>query len=555
MLEAVDRIWTDEPAGAPAEDLDTVADAIFDAVDELDGKPARNPPQAGEDESLADVSQGMLDALDRLWGDPEAESDPNVNNVADAILEAMDGLQAPEAREPAVAAREARPSPPPAPAGEGSRRPALAALRESFLQYVDPGRLREAGDLTDPDHRPDTTLEKATLGLTLAMTFVLPWENAVTVEGLGTISRMVGLLLAGCWGLQVLLVGGIRQVRAFHVLVGAFVLWNATTYLWSADPKDTLQRVVTYLQLLVLVHILWDTLRTEAKVRMTMQAYVLGCYVSAYQMVVNFRSLGSHAGEERMTLEGFNTNDIALILALGMPVAWYLTLPRDDGSYPPFLLRMLNWGLIPAATLSVMLTASRGATGCMLLAFAYMLLTLSKLKQSTRLAIIGAVWAMGLMLIPLIPESSFERLSATGDEFAEGDLNGRAAIWLEARDIFFRHPIVGVGAGAFKAAAVETAQSPHNIVVSLATESGLVGLALFLGLLAAASWNALLQPKLLMRLWGTVLLIWLMGALTHNWEWRKQTWYFLSLIVACGAALEKPAERRDPLTDGPFSES
>jgi hypothetical protein len=33
-------------------------------------------------------------------------------------------------------------------------------------------------------------------------------------------------------------------------------------------------------------------------------------------------------------------------------------------------------------------------------------------------------------------------------------------------------------------------------------------------------------------MWTTVLLCWLLAASLHNWEYRKQTWFFFGLILA-----------------------
>ena len=117
-----------------------------------------------------------------------------------------------------------------------------------------------------------------TYWLSLAMIFIIPWENVVNIQGLGTISRAVGLLLAAFWVLLVVSTNRIRRPLPFHVAVFLFVLWNALSIFWSVNIDSTLKRSGTYLQLGVMVFILWDLFTTPAALRAGFQAYVLGAH-------------------------------------------------------------------------------------------------------------------------------------------------------------------------------------------------------------------------------------------------------------------------------------
>jgi len=80
----------------------------------------------------------------------------------------------------------------------------------------------------------------------------------------------------------------------------------------------------------------------------------------------------------------------------------------------------------------------------------------------------------------------------------------------------------------------------HNAFVSVTVELGLIGLAIFLGVVALAAAAALAQPRWELRLWLAVLATWSVGALALTWENRKPTWLFFSLIVV-GAGLRHSA--------------
>ena len=47
-------------------------------------------------------------------------------------------------------------------------------------------------------------MRRITFYLSLIMVFTIPWQETVVIPGLGTASRLVGLLAAGFWVLSVL---------------------------------------------------------------------------------------------------------------------------------------------------------------------------------------------------------------------------------------------------------------------------------------------------------------------------------------------------------------
>ena len=105
-------------------------------------------------------------------------------------------------------------------------------------------------------------------------------------------------------------------------------------------------------------------------------------------------------------------------------------------------------------------------------------------------------------------------------------------LWQESFAIFYEHPLLGVGSGAWgHASSFITPGLAHNTFLSVLAELGLIGISLFGSILAIVGQQALKQPKWDSMLWLTVLAIWLIGVSTLSWEFRKQTWFFLSFIV------------------------
>jgi len=370
--------------------------------------------------------------------------------------------------------------------------------------------------------------------MSLLLVFTGSWENIVFLEGFGRISRLIGILLAGVWLLAVLTTGEIRRLRPFHVVFALFVFWCAASIFWTIDVASTFDRTKTFAQMLILVIVLWDLHRTSAQVELAMQAYVLGGFISIGSVIGNY-SQSVEVMSQRFAATGFNPNDFGLIVALGLPMAWYLAVLSENLARSR-VLRWLNLAYLPAALSGILLAASRGslisATPIVLLIAA----SLGRVSFWPKAIGLTAV-ACALLALPLVaPAESIERLLTVGESIRSGDMNGRVAIWREGTEILSAHEYVGVGSGGFRVAATENRTVAHNVFISVIVETGLVGLFLFLTTLGLVLAAAVRQPKWQALLWSTVLLIWMLGALVHTWEQRKQTWLVFSFVTASAAA-------------------
>jgi O-antigen ligase len=368
--------------------------------------------------------------------------------------------------------------------------------------------------------------------MSLVLIFVIPVENSIMITNVGTLGRMVGMAVAVVWLLAVVIEGELRRPGLFHGLVTSYVAWVALSLFWTVDPTETFRTVRTYVQLLVFVFLLWDLYSTPTRIRAGLQAYVLGAYVAISSVVFNLLT-GNTGSFNRYTVEGFNADTAGLMLALGMPMAWGLGILQTR-EHRGGLLRWLNLAYMPLAFLGISLTATRTALISTIPAILFAVASLARLSPGRRL-IAGTVAVAGVLaIVPLIPEVSVERFLTTGTEISTGTLGGRGHIWKLGLDAYVQHPVLGVGAGAFKAA-VGIGKVAHNVFISILVELGIVGIALFLGVLGVALVNALKHPLWGTRFWLTLLLIWFIGASSLTWERRKLTWLVLALTAASAA--------------------
>lgn len=369
--------------------------------------------------------------------------------------------------------------------------------------------------------------------------FVLPWDVVVNLPVLGSIPRIVGLVASGVGLVYILARQRIRLLSWFHVFAVLFVLWAGVSSFWSIDPEATQARFGTYLQLVVLVWLIWEIAWSPERGRGLLQAYVLGACVAAAATVYNYFSGVAY----KVTAEGEGVrfvalnqdpNELGVILALGLPMAWYLSLGATPQRRIPWVWRLY----IPLGLTATLLTASRAAFLTALVGLMIVPWTLGRMRLRTKVAL--GVLAVGSLAIALslVPETSLERIQTLGSDIRGrgGTFGGRIQIWLAGLEVAREHPLVGVGAGAFQVAVapkLPQAMYAHQTFLEILVEQGIVGFLLLLGMVAAAV-KPLRQPLPLFqrRLWIVLLATLGIGSLTLHLGHRKQVWFVLGLLAA-----------------------
>lgn len=380
-------------------------------------------------------------------------------------------------------------------------------------------------------------MRKIAFILSLTLIFTIPWEDSVVIPGLGTATKFVGFGVAAFWLVAVVLTNRVRKPSLFHIVAVLFVLWNAVSIFWSADANNTASRLITFMQLLVLIFILWDLYTTPTAVMIGLQVYILGAFVSISSTVINYFSGNTQGEYQRYSANGFNPDEIGVILALGIPVAWYLASSKG---FPQVnrLLKSINYAYIPAALLGIALSGTRTALICMVPAMAFGLASLSRLRNSARILILLLFIVAVYLLLPFVPESSIERLGTTGTELTSGDLNQRREIWGDGFISFTEKPLIGVGSNMYRSVN-DLGKVAHNSFISVLVEVGMIGLALFTMILLITFLQTLSHQKWDAYFWLTILATWFVGASALSWEHAKATWLFMSLLTA-SAAINTP---------------
>jgi O-antigen ligase len=333
----------------------------------------------------------------------------------------------------------------------------------------------------------------------------------------------------------------IRKPNAYIVTCVLFLLWTALSILWSHSPAMTFSMIKTYTQLVLMALIVWNIYTSRWMVNYALWAYLLGAYISAIIVVRNFVA-GAVFMEgltvARYTAAGQDPNDLGVLLSIGVPIAIWLGGTQKLNGF----IRILVYSFIPMAIFSILLTASRTALIALAVGLFFAIVMPSKLKFRTR-AIVLVLLIVGLFYVQsLVPGKTLERLGQIGSSISSGDLEGRGAIWSQGISLFVANPILGVGSGAF-ASAIDLQRVAHNVVISIAAETGIIGLALFGTMFLLVILAAFRHPSPDRYLWLTIIACWTIGSLTLNWEFRKQTWMLFALIVS---SADSPPQSNQP---------
>lgn len=357
--------------------------------------------------------------------------------------------------------------------------------------------------------------------------FTIPWEDSTNYgAGIGSATRVTGLvaMLAGLTA--VVLSGSLRRITLFHMLAGGFQLLTAASIFWTADPISTATAIRTSVQVMWVVWLLWEFAPDGASQRWMMVAYISGAYISAFNTFLEMRSGVFHKSIDRVAAAGWNPNGLAVVLALGIPMACYLGL----GSRSSRWVKALALPYLIAAPVAIALNASRGGSIATIFALSAVPLMLFHKGVSEKiLTVVLAIAAVGIATA-VVPDAAWQRLSTTGTEATSGNLNERTTLWAAGARVIEENALVGVGSGAFELAA-NVNYTAHNTFISICAELGLVGFVLFAMLVLLCLRAVWRMESSASQLWWPMILCLLTASCVGTWEARRPTWLVLGLLI------------------------
>jgi O-antigen ligase len=269
--------------------------------------------------------------------------------------------------------------------------------------------------------------------------------------------------------------------------------------LYAPDQSLALGRAVTYWALVILA-IVPAALRVGAEPRYVNQFVWAFFGMGIVTVVLGLVELSS---SDRLVVLGMNTVQVgrAALLVPLLGITWVLPQRRP-------LASVVTLVLIPASLLVAIASGSRGPLIVFLLIGVVGVTRHLARPHAVRWQQMGAVAALALASVvivsvaaPNLPSLSLERFANLA-EFVQGSVSSdagvpggdtsaaaRVQLYQFAVQTFEQRPLVGAGTAGFEAlspAALGPAADtyPHNAILQVAAEFGLLGLGLFLGVAA-----------------------------------------------------------------------
>jgi O-antigen ligase len=363
--------------------------------------------------------------------------------------------------------------------------------------------------------------------------FSVPWERVIVITNMAIVTRVTGALSLALALLAVVISGRFRRWHPFHVAALLFVVCCGVGIMSLGLPLIP-KKFWTYVQLFLVLWMIWELAVTKRRQIGLLAAYVFGSYVVAFTTIWVYLTQGGSLRRFSVAADA-DPNDLAMTVALAVPMAWFLgTTLRQP------LLRWICRAYLPIGLLVLGLTASRGGMLAGLVGLLIIPLSMTRLSPGRLATAITVLGLSGALAVAYIPEKTVERLATTRTEVEDLSFGGRFKLWRAGLIAFTEKPIMGYGTSAFKTAVTPQlgvrAQVAHNSFLSVMVEQGLIGLVLYLGMLLAVFWAMLRLPRFERRFALVLLATLLFTMLPLTWEDQKQVWLVMAMLIGLSRA-------------------
>jgi O-antigen ligase len=260
--------------------------------------------------------------------------------------------------------------------------------------------------------------------------------------------------------------------------LGAVILLTVPTSIWIGGSV----RVFTdeYIKVALIFLLMVNTITSPRRIERICWVIVLAFgYISIRACFDYTRGMRLYEGSRiGGAAGGFfeNPNDLALNIAAFLPLCFaYVRRPG------PWIKRVLSAVIIVFMVATLVFTKSRSG----LLGFAAMMVVYVVVSRALTPTTILAGIVAGMVVLPALPQSFYERMSSITDERKDdtGSYEARKLLLEQAWQIFLEHPLTGVGAGQFMnygpPGRAEKWRVTHNVLLQMASEIGIFGLIVF----------------------------------------------------------------------------
>jgi hypothetical protein len=322
----------------------------------------------------------------------------------------------------------------------------------------------------------------------------LPFDNLLDIPGFGTITKLLGLLSGACILFWLIRHNRLTKPSLALIVWLAFLLWASLSVFWAADASSALSRLLTYVELILLLAGLAVIPADRTDIMALIFACIVGSLIAALYAIYLF-----HSGDNLVYQQVGGVKVGRVFIQGAQNVKGDEIDPNHFG----------NALLLPIALISVLMLRRRWSVVKLLLLFGLAILVGGVYASGSRESLLAVIvvflvllrtpyWrqivVFGLLIFALtfaLPNSPWMRFSGA----LETGGSGRLAVWRVGLEALYHHWQLGIGVGNFPVAydqAFDKVYQPpnqieahwnfvaHNTPLGMSVELGLLGLVLLL---------------------------------------------------------------------------
>ena len=318
---------------------------------------------------------------------------------------------------------------------------------------------------------------------------LIPIEDLGLVPGLGTLSRLVGIVFAVDYAFHR---RGRLRPGALPLWAWLYVGWAMLSVCWAISPGTALGELATLLQMFVMALLVANAIiERPSVVRPLLWAYSLSASAMAAVGLYVYLSQPLVSGVRAAALPGQDPAQFAAMLLPAL-ILGLDELAADSAGPGRPAVRTVAGGLAALNGAAVILSGTRGVWVAALVGAAMIILSVR--RSGPRIAVAAGLLALCVAVLQL--PGAVDLVAGRAALAIPTGGAGRLDIWAVGLSIFNSTPLIGVGFANFPVAftpqrvsdaaialSVGTERAPHDIFLGALAELGVVGcavLALFL---------------------------------------------------------------------------
>jgi putative inorganic carbon (HCO3(-)) transporter len=279
------------------------------------------------------------------------------------------------------------------------------------------------------------------------------------------------------------------------VMFGVIIIATAPFSVWPGGAIEVFTD--SYIKVVIVFVLMMNTLTTTARLEQLTWVILVCTGVVAALGVYNYLSGVNliEGGRLNGPVGGIfgNPNDLAMNMVTFLPATVVVAMSRRHSTGR----RMTAVAIALLMLATIVFTKSRGG----LLGLCAAVLALAMLGRWVRRGFGTTVVIAILVVTPFAPDAFWTRMASIVDPAQDkqdftGSREARRLVMLDGIRTFFEFPVTGVGAGQFKNYNPSERQAKfletHNVLIQVAAETGIVGLAAFIFLIwraVKAAWE------------------------------------------------------------------